>query len=169
MPESVQNNKILEKEQVSLQSIHPRAEASVTTHAHYSPAVSRRSSSPDTHCAVVRAKGLEAVPQSLHVGVFVTLQLEARGDDFGRPSDTGGVVVGLEHQIEVSGMGRVDGEVVRAVPGVGFGVGGEPCLCEEYVLVEGHSVFRDLATYPVPPWTSSGTSRHRTSRRPSSP
>jgi hypothetical protein len=39
-------------------------------------------------------------------------------------------VVGFEHQVEVAGVSGVDGEVVGAVPGVGLGVGGEPCLCE---------------------------------------
>jgi hypothetical protein len=38
-------------------------------------------------------------------------------------------VVGLEHEVEVARVGRVDGEVVRAVPGVGLGVSGEPRLC----------------------------------------
>lgn len=120
---------------------------------------------------MVRAKCLEAVPQSLHVGVLVTLQLEARGDDLGRPGDTGCVVVGLEHQVEVAGVRGVDGEVVGPVPGVGFGVGGEPCLCEQ-VLVKARNhtqVLEDSATYLAPPWTSSGTSRHHTSHRPSSP
>lgn len=85
---------------------------------------------------MVRAKRLEAVPQSLHVGILVALQLEARGDDLGGPGDAGGGVVGLEHQVEVAGVGGVDGEVVGSVPGVGFGVGGEPCLCEDEVLVK---------------------------------
>lgn len=39
-------------------------------------------------------------------------------------------MVGLEHKVEVPRVGRVDGEVVRAVPGVGLSVCGEPCLYE---------------------------------------
>lgn len=44
-------------------------------------------------------------------------------------------MVGLEHEVEVARVGGVDGEVVRAVPGIGLGVGGEPCLCEMVVSV----------------------------------
>lgn len=44
-------------------------------------------------------------------------------------------MVGFEHQVEVAGVGRVDGKVVRAVSGVGFGVGGEPCLCDVVVSI----------------------------------
>lgn len=92
-------------------------------------AVGRRWS-PDTARTVVHAESLETVPQRLHVGVFVALELEAGGDDFGGPSDTGGFVIGFEHEVEVAGVGGVDGEVVRAVSGVGLGVGGEPRLCK---------------------------------------
>jgi hypothetical protein len=86
--------------------------------------------SPDSARTVVHAESLEAVPQSLHVGIFVALELEAGGDDLRGPGDTGGFVVGFEHEVEVAGVGGVDGEVVRAVPRVGLGVGGEPCLCK---------------------------------------
>ena len=79
---------------------------------------------------MVRAKSLETVPQSLHVGIFVALKLEARRDDLGRPCHTRSVVVSLEHQVEVARVGGVDGEVVGAVPRVGLSVGSEPCLCE---------------------------------------
>ena len=85
--------------------------------------------SPNTTRTVVRTQSLEAVSQSLHVGVFVALELEAGRNDLGRPGDTRGVVVGLEHEVEVARVGRVDGKVVGAVPGVGLGVGSEPCLC----------------------------------------
>lgn len=85
--------------------------------------------SPHATSTVVRTQRLEAVPQGLHVGVFITLELEAGRDDLGRPGDARGVVVGLEHKVEVARVGRVDGEVVGAVSGVGFGVRGEPCLC----------------------------------------
>jgi hypothetical protein len=44
-------------------------------------------------------------------------------------------VVGFEHQVEVAGVGGIDGEVVGTVSRVGFGVGGEPCLCKELMLV----------------------------------
>jgi hypothetical protein len=84
---------------------------------------------------VVGTQRLEAVPQGLHVGVFVALELEAGRNHLGRPGDARGVVVGLEHEVEVAGVGRVDGEVVGAVSGVGFGVGCEPCLCEMVVSV----------------------------------
>ena len=85
---------------------------------------------------MVRTQRLEAVPQGLHVGVFVALELEAGRNNFGGPGDARGVVVGFEHEVEVAGVGGVDGEVVGSVPGVGFGVGGEPCLCEDEVLVK---------------------------------
>ena len=171
MPESIQYNKSSEKDKSSLRSRHPRAEASITMHTRCSSAISRWRGSPNARCAMVRAKRLEAVPQSLHVGVLVALQLEARGDDLGGPGDAGGGVVGLEHQVEVAGVGGVDGEVVGAVPGVGFGVGGEPCLCGKSVSESPtlKSIFGNHATYLVPPWISSGTSRRHTSRRPSSP
>jgi hypothetical protein len=84
---------------------------------------------------MVCTQRLEAVPQSLHIGVFVTLKLEAGRYDLGRPGDTRRVVVGLEHEVEVARVGRVDGEIVRAVPGVGLGVGGEPCLCEMIISI----------------------------------
>ena len=79
---------------------------------------------------MVRAQRLEAVPQGLHIGVFVALKLEAGRNDLGGPGDARGVVVGFEHEVEVARVGRIDGEVVRAVPGVGLGVGRKPCLCE---------------------------------------
>jgi len=63
------------------------------------------------------------------------LKLEAGRNDLGGPGDARGVVVGLEHEVEVARVGRIDGEVVRAVPRVGLGVGGEPCLCEMIVSV----------------------------------
>ena len=84
---------------------------------------------------MVRTQGLETVPQGLHVGVFVALKLEAGRNNLSRPGDTRSVVVGLEHKVEVPRVGRVNGEVVRAVPGVGLGVCGEPCLCEMIVSV----------------------------------
>jgi hypothetical protein len=179
VPESIQRNKSSEKKRVNsrIRSRHPRANESLHRRAHTlhythcSSAISRRRSSPSTRCTLIRQERLETVPQSLHVGVPVTQQLEARGDDLGDPSAAGSVVIGFPHQEEVAGVGGVDGEVVGAVPGVGFGVGGEPCLCE-YVLVGVHNRiqdFGDLATYLTPPWTSSGTSHHHTSRRPSSP
>jgi hypothetical protein len=87
---------------------------------------------------MVQAQRLETVPQSLHVGVFVALKLETRGDDLRGPGDARSLVVGFEHQVEVAGVGGVDGKVVGAVPGVGFGVGGEPCLCENPVLARVH-------------------------------
>lgn len=79
---------------------------------------------------MVRAQGLETVPESLHVRVLVALQLEAGGNDLCGPSDARGFGVGFEHEVEVAGVGGVDGEVVGAVSGVGLSVGGEPCLCE---------------------------------------
>jgi len=91
--------------------------------------------SPDATGTVVRTQSLEAVPQGLHVGIFVALKLEAGRNDLGGPGDARGVVVGLEHEVEVARVGRVDGEVVRAVPGVGLGVGREPCLCGIIVSV----------------------------------
>lgn len=68
---------------------------------------------------MVLTQRLETVPQSLHVGVFVALKLEAGGNDLGGPSDAGGVVVGFEHEVEVARVSGVDGEVVGAVAGVG--------------------------------------------------
>jgi len=127
-------------------------------------------SSPHTTRTVVCTQCLEAVPQRLHVGVFVALELEAGRNNLGRPSDARGVVVGLEHEVEIARVGRVDGEVVRAVPGVGFGVSGEPCLCK--IIVSPCSLMWQSVsgtTYRAPPWRGSGTSRHRTSRQPSSP
>jgi len=91
--------------------------------------------SPHATSTVVRTQRFEAVPQGLHVGIFVALKLEAGRNNLSGPGDARGVVVGLEHEVEVAGVGRVDGEVVRAVPGVGLGVGGEPCLCEMIVSV----------------------------------
>lgn len=126
--------------------------------------------SPHATGTVVSTQRLEAVPQGLHVGVFVALKLEAGGNDLGRPGDARGVVVGLEHEVEVAGVGGVDGEVVRAVPGVGLGVGGEPCLCETVVsLCSVRKTLQIEITYRAPPWRGSGTSRHRTSHRPSLP
>ena len=119
---------------------------------------------------MVSTQRLEAVPQGLHVGVFVALELEAGRNNLGGPGDARGVVVGLEHEVEVARVGGVDGEVVRAVPRVGFGVGGEPCLCK--MTVSACSVSKTVyigLTYRAPPWRGSGTSRHRTSHRPSSP
>ena len=171
MPESIQYNKSSEKDKSSLRSRHPRAEASITMHTRCSSAISRWRGSPNARCAMVRAKRLEAVPQSLHVGVLVALQFEARGDDLGRPGDAGSVMVGFEHQVEVAGVSRVDGEVVRAVPRVGLGVGGEPCLCEMCVSIcslQKRESMLDV-TYRAHPWRGSGTSRRHTFRRPSSP
>lgn len=90
---------------------------------------------------MIRTQRLEAVPQGLHVGVFVALKLEAGRNNLSRPGDARGVVVGLEHKIEVARVGGVDGEVVGAVPGVGLGVGGEPCLCE--IIVSAYSIKMD--------------------------
>lgn len=85
--------------------------------------------SPYATSTVVRTQSLEAVPQGLHVGVFIALELEAGRNDLGGPGDARSVVVGLKHEIEVARVGRVDGEVVGAVPRVSLGVGCEPCLC----------------------------------------
>jgi hypothetical protein len=138
-----QNHKSIKKEQ-----IHPKRmnKDLVTSLAHlilhHLPTRQNSSSTavglgrpPHTTRTVVRTQCLEAVPQGLHVGVFVALELETGGNDLGGPGDARSIVVGLEHQVEVAGVGRVDGEVVRAVPGVGFGVGGEPCLCELVVSI----------------------------------
>ena len=57
------------------------------------------------------------------------MELEAGRNDLGGPGDARSVVVGLKHEIEVARVGRVDGEVVGAVPRVSLGVGCEPCLC----------------------------------------
>lgn len=84
----------------------------------------------DTPGTVVRAQSLETVSESLHVRVLVALQFEAGGNDLCGPGDAGSFGVGFEHEVEVTGVRSVDGEVVGAVSGVGLGVGGEPCLCE---------------------------------------
>ena len=126
--------------------------------------------SPHTTRTVIRTQRLEAVPQGLHVGVFVALKLEAGRNNLSRPGDARGVVVGFEHKIEVARVGRVDGEVVGAVPRVGLGVGGEPCLCGKMLAyIQSKQKFMFGNTYRAPPWRGSGTSRHRTSHRPSSP
>ncbi len=71
---------------------------------------------------------LEAIAQSLHVGVRILHQLESIGNDPDGPGVDRGLGAGFEAEVEVAGVAGVDAEGVDRSLGIGFRVGGQPFL-----------------------------------------
>lgn len=77
-------------------------------------------------CKTVCEQKLESVAQSHHVRVLILLQFVALRDDLDRPAIQRRLQSGLEAEVEVTGVLRVDAESVHGPRGIGHGVCRQP-------------------------------------------
>lgn len=110
---------------------------------------------------------LEAVAQRLHVGVRLLEQLKSSRHDFNVPRRYLGLLPGLEAEVEVSGILRVEAESVHGSFGIGVRVGCQPSLCTA-ISFDFVSIYVE-ATHLCPPCYLAGICHAASSRRPSSP